>query len=160
MSANDLVVTQLNMNTALFESFTKDYTDQDASVMPCPDSPHLNWILCHVATTEDWVMSTLSGQPMKLPEKVTSVYNGGSPCKADDGMTRAEAWKMFSETRARAVAFVKSYDMSRLNDPAPKGTPPMFPTIGSLVALIGGHAFWHFGQMTVTRRMLNKPKMF
>jgi uncharacterized damage-inducible protein DinB len=74
-------------------------------------------------------------------------------------MTKGEAWKMFSETRGRTIAFAKTFDMKRLKDPNPQGGE-MFKTVGDLVGLLGGHGFWHFGQLTVNRRMLGKPKMF
>ena len=157
---NDVVATQLSLNQSVFEQFTSDFSDDDAKFIPTPGSPNLNWILCHLATTEDGIVSKLTGKPQTLAAELHEAYKGGSKCTPDDGMTRIEAWRLFTKTRAATIACVKEIDERRLSEPAGGGPNPMFKTMGDFVALLGAHGFWHFGQLTVIRRMLGKPARF
>jgi len=157
---NDVVGTQLTLNQGVFEQFTSDFSDDDAKFIPTPGSPHLNWILCHLATTEDAIVANISGQPKALAPELHEAYKGGSVCKADDGMTKAEAWRLFTKARAATIACVRQLDERRLSEAAGGAPNPMFKTIGDFVALLGAHGFWHFGQLTVIRRMLGKPARF
>lgn len=159
MTAKDIILQQLGGSQYLFENFTKDFGEQDAKYQPFPGGNHLNWILVHLACTEDWVISTLTGRPKQLSEQLHKSYGGGSPCDAFDGMTKAEAWKVFTTQRARTVDFVNSYPESDYDQAAPSGFA-MFRKKGDLVSLIGSHPFWHFGQLSVNRRMLGKPAVF
>ena len=160
MTVKDLVLNQLQGSKQLFDSFAKDFSDADAQFQPGGSGNHLNWILVHMAVSEDQMMSQMSGGPKKLSESLHKSYGGGSTCKADDGMTRAEAAKLYNESHARTCEFVKNFDESRLNDKAPEGYPPNFPTMGTVLGLLGAHPYWHIGQLTVNRTLLKKPKVF
>lgn len=159
MTPKDLILSQLGASQFLFESFTKDFSEQDAKFQPLPGGNHLNWILVHLAGTEDWVISTLTGQPKQLSEHLHKTYGGSSTCDANDGMTKAEAWKIFTQQRARTVDFIKTFPESRYNDPNPTSIQ-MFKKVGDMIGLLGTHPFWHFGQLSVNRRMLKKPPIF
>ena len=160
MTVKDLVINQLQGSKALFDSFSKDFTDADARFQPGGSGNHLNWILVHIAVSEDHMTSQLAGKPKRLSEDLHKAYGGGSTCKADDGMTRAEAMKLYNESHARTLDFVKNFDESRLNDKSPEGYPPMFATMGAALGLIAAHPYWHIGQLTVNRTLLKKPKVF
>lgn len=157
MTPKELVLTQLQSSAWLFDEFTKDFTDEDAKFKPHENTNHLNWILAHVATSEDSMVSKLSGKPTTFSEETIKKYGGGSTCSTDDGLTLGDAQKMFHDARARTVEFVKTFDEARYDDKAPEGMPPIFPNAGSVVGLLATHAFWHFGQLSVNRRALNKP---
>ncbi len=160
MTSKDLLVSQMDASRWLFEQFTRDFSNEDAAFQPFEGGNHLNWMLVHLATTADWVISLLGSTPKKLSDDLHKNYGGGSQCRADDGMTRAEAWKIFSETHTRAVDFVKNFDDARLDDTAPPDVPPICQKVGHVLGLLGTHPFWHFGQLSVNRRMLKKPPAF
>ena len=160
MTVKDLVINQLQGSKMLFDSFSKDFSDTDAQYQPGKDGNHLNWILVHIAVSEDAMTSGMAGTPKRLSEALHKAYSGGSTCKTDDGMTRAEAMKLYNESFARTCEFVKNFDESRLEEKAPAGYPELFPTMGSVLGLIGAHPFWHIGQLTVNRTLLKKPKVF
>lgn len=159
MTPKQLVLNQFEASKFLFDSFMKDFSDADAAFQPCKGGNHLNWILVHMAVSEDDIIAKLTGQPKRLSDALHKNYGGGSECRADDGMTRAEAIKLYTESRNRTAEFVKTFDESRYDAKAPEGFPPIFPTVGAVVGLLATHPFWHIGQLTVNRKMLNKPKV-
>lgn len=158
MTVKDLVLNQLESSKWLYDKFVEDFTDEDARFMP-KGGNHLNWILAHLAVSEDSITAKLAGKPMQLSEALHKTYAGGTTCRADDGMTRAEALKLYNESHRRTCAFIKSFDESRLGDKSPEGMPPLFPTVGAVLGLLGTHPFWHFGQLTVIRNLLGKPRL-
>ncbi len=159
MTVKELIINQLQASKWLFDSFSKDFSDADAQVQPCENGNHLNWMFVHMAVSEDSMIATLTGQPKKLSEALHKAYGGGSTCMADDGMTRAEALKLYSESLNRTLDFVKTFVESRYDDKAPAGFPPLFPTVGSVIGLLAAHPFWHIGQLTVNRQVLKKPRV-
>lgn len=159
MTAKDVLLKQLTDAQLVFENFTKDFSEEDARFQPAAGGNHLNWILMHLAVSADGILNAVTGEPKQLSEEVHKKYQGGSTCEPDDGMTRADAWKTFTDQHARTIASVKTLDESRYAEPNPTGSE-MFPTIGALVGLLAVHPFWHFGQLTVNRRMLGKPQVF
>ena len=156
MTARDMLLNQLQGGSFLYENFIKDLSDDDARFQPFPGGSHAIWLLMHVATTEDWVRSTLTGEPMALPAELHEKFSGRGECVPENTMTLADAWKLFSETRNRTMALVQEFPESRYEEPAPEGVPKFFPTMGAMLGLLGTHQFWHFGQLTFNRRMRNK----
>jgi hypothetical protein len=73
-------------------------------------------------------------------------------------MTFAEARKLYNESHARTLEFVKNFDESRTT-PGAEGFPPT-PERRRGHRPPGHAPFWHFGQLTVNRKMLGKPKYF
>lgn len=157
---HDVVCMQLNMNQNLFEQFTSDFSEDDAKFMPTENSPHLNWILCHLAVSADQMVAKISGKPPTLSPELQQAYKGGSKCRKDDGMTRGEAWRLYTKAIEATVAFIKNFDERQLSDALPGPPMPPFKTKGDFIALLGAHGYWHFGQLTVIRRMLGKPAKF
>jgi len=64
---------------------------------------------------------------------------------------------IFAKQRSRVVEAVKVADASDWGDPAPPGLPDIFPTRGSVWALLGTHQYWHIGQLMSIRAMLGVP---
>lgn len=160
MNAKQLAVNQLQASKWLFDNFIKDFSEADARRQPCEGGNHLNWILVHLAVSEDSITASISGGPKRYAEALHKAYGGGSACKADDGMTLAEARRMYDESHARTLDFIGKLPDARLADKAPEGMPPLFPTVGAVLGLLATHPFWHFGQLTVTRAALKKPRVF
>jgi len=160
MTPKDLAISQLRGVEFLFDSFLKDMNDKDTRFQPCKDGLHIDWMLMHLASSADGMIAGISGQPKQFPAEIAQRYAGGSPCKADDPITRADALRHFQTQLKRSIDFVATFPESKYDDPAPQGMPPQFPNVGSVIGLLAAHPYWHFGQLTVNRRMLGKPKIF
>jgi len=157
---HDVVSMQLTMNQSLFEQFSNDFSEDDAKFTPAEGSPHLNWILCHLAVSADGMVAKISGKPPKLSPELHETYKGGSKCRKDDGMTKGEAWRLFTKANEATVSYIKGLDERQLAEDVSGEPMPPFKTKGDFVALLGAHGYWHFGQLTVIRRMLGKPARF
>lgn len=159
MTAKDVVLSQLRAAHWLYENFMKDMSDADMRYQPCPDGIHAVWMLMHLAVSNDRMIAGLSGQPKQMPAEIEVRYAGGSTCRADETLGKADAWKHFDAQMKRAIDFVSTFPESKYVDPAPPKMPPQFPTVGAVIGLLAAHPYWHFGQLTVNRRMLNKPNV-
>jgi hypothetical protein len=159
MTPKQIALSQLTAVDFLFDKFLQDMSDDDCRYQPGDGCNHANWILCHLAVSEDSICAKMGGTEKRLSEDLHKRYAGGSTCTSDDGMTKAEAWKLYNDTRKRTVEFINSFPESRYDEKAPDGFPPIMPTMGSLVALLGMHPYWHFGQLTVNRKLLKKPNL-
>lgn len=160
MTPRDIVINQLSMSHYLYDMASKDMSDADACYVPFKGANHLNWILCHMAVSEDSLISQIGGSAKRLSEKLHTQYAGGSTCTPDDGMTKAEAMTMYVEQGKLTLEFLRSLPEAKYNDAAPEKLRQNFPTVGAVVGLIGAHPFWHFGQLTMNRKALNKPSLF
>ena len=156
MTPKDMVINQWQMAQNLYENAVKDLSDQDTRHQPFPGACHVNWILTHLAVSEDSMIAQLLGQSNRLSADLHKNYSGGSESRSDDGLTKAEAWKMFSEQGKLTLDFLKSFPEARYDDAAPEKLRSFFPKAGGVVGLLGAHPYWHFGQVTFNRRALNK----
>ncbi len=160
MTGREMVLAQLGMVQGLYDQAVKDMSEQDVKFQPFPGACHVNWILAHLAVSEDGMIAGITGKPKRYAEALHKAYSGGSQPKPDDGMSKAEAWKMYTESCHSTVEFLKSFSESRYADPAPESMRQFFPTVGHVIGLIGAHPYWHFGQVTFNRRALKKPLLF
>lgn len=160
MTPKDIVISQHTMCQSLYEKAVADLNEQDMRFQPFEGANHVNWILTHLAVSEDSLISKITGQPQRYSETLHKSYGGGSVCRSDDGMTKAEAWRMFAEQGKKTVEFVRTFPESRYDEAAPESLRSFFPKIGDVIGLLGAHPFWHFGQATINRRALKKPMLF
>ncbi len=160
MTPKDIVLNQLTSSQWLYEQALKDLSEQDTRFQPFPGANHVNWILAHLAVSEDSIIAKIAGKPPRYSDTLQKSFGGGSTCRADDGLTKADAWKMYSEQGRLTAELVRTFPESRYDEPAPESLRQMFPTVGAVVGLIGAHPFWHLGQVTFNRRALKKPMLF
>jgi hypothetical protein len=157
----DVIKHQLQMGAGLFEKFTADFSDAEWMFQPGDGGCHLTWIHGHLADTQDWAVSLLTGRARSYEQKTTDLFTGGATIEADAAKypSRETVQSMFREAQETTLAAIDAFDVKRWDEPSPEGAPrDFFPTCGSLWGMLPLHTFWHFGQMTVARRMLGKPR--
>jgi hypothetical protein len=156
----DILTSQLELGGGVLEKFTADFSDDEWLFQPGDGGCHLIWIHGHLAETQDWAVSLLTGQPRRFDQKHIDLFSGGSTIVADASKypSKATVQSMFKEAQTMTVAAIDGFDVNRWDEPAPEGAPAeFFPTAGALWNMLPLHTFWHFGQVTVARRMLGKP---
>ena len=162
MSPKEIIKNQLATGDALLEMFLKDFSDDDCLRQLPEGGQNVTWIHGHLACSDDWILSKLTGSSYQISEAIHGKYKGGSTVSAaaSENLGRAEVEALFKEQRGRTMAAIEAADESKWNDPAPEGIPPFFPTVGSVWGMLATHLYWHFGQVTAIRRMLGKPSAF
>lgn len=159
MNAKAVIKSQLVAGDDLIQKFTDDFTNEEFLFTLPNDGQSVMWIQGHLACTEDWVLHHLTGSPFQIPEELHGKVSFGSKPSslAGDYPTRKQILKIFKSQRRRTLSALRKSKLREWDNPAPKEMPPVFPTVGSLWAMLGTHIYWHFGQITVIRRMHKKP---
>ena len=160
MSPKEVVLNQLVMCQSLYDSAVKDLSEAEMRHQAFSGASHVNWILAHLAVSEDGMIAQLSGKPNRLSPELHKSYSGGSECRADDGLTKAEAWKLFTEQGKLTVEFIRTFPEAKYDEPSPEKLRGFVPTVGGVVGLLATHPYWHFGQVTFSRRSLKKAMLF
>ena len=160
MTPKEIVSGQFTLCQSLYEGAVKDLSEQDMRFQPFEGANHINWILVHLAVSEDSLIAAITGKPKRYSESLHKSFGGGSTCSPDDGMTKSEAWRMYAEQGTTTVEFIRTFPESRYDEAAPESLRSFFPTIGAVVGLMGTHPYWHVGQATSNRRALKKPMLF
>jgi len=157
-----MLLAQLGTGEYLFDKFTSDLSDAEYFKLPAKNTNHIAWNLGHIATSEDSMVAAVTGSPMKFDEKLHERFGGSSECLDDPAQypSRGEIDEMRRNARANAIEQLKMFDEAKWDNPAPEGWPAdLFPTLGSVWALLATHQFWHIGQITVCRQTLGKPRV-
>lgn len=157
MKPKDLLAGQLHSATWLVEQALQDFTDAEARAQAPGNGVHVIWTLMHTAVSEDLMVSKLTGGQPQIPAEVVAKYRGGTQADPRDSMTKEAAMKVYNTTRQRTITALANTGEADWDKPAPEGFPPMFKTAGDVWGLQPTHAYWHFGQITLIRRMLGKP---
>lgn len=164
LGLKDVIIEQLQSGQLLIEKLTEDLSDAEYFVPPIEGANHVGWILGHMACSEDWASSLITGTRLRIPQSVHEVFKGGSKCIPDASKypSRKEMDELFYNNRADTVEVLKTFDDDKWGDPSPEDVPrDFFPTLGSLWGMVGTHQFWHIGQITVCRAaMKKKPVLF
>ena len=163
-SAKDIILAQLKMGEGLIGMFTADLSDQEYFRPAADGTNHAAWILGHLACTEDWAVSALTGVDNRIPDSTRDLYRGSSKCLPDATKyaSRKEIDEMFSTARARTIEALNHADEARWEDVSLDAFPkPFFATVGAVWGIQATHQFWHIGQLTTCRAaMKKKPVLF
>lgn len=120
---------------------------------------HGAWIMGHLATTDDFVVSAFTGQPNILDESWQKLFAGGSE-PLDDvkaNPSREELLKAMADTRKRLVDWYQSLDSEALAKPAPDFLQGFIPDAAATPVTTACHECMHLGQFVMTRRIVGLP---
>lgn len=162
ISVKEMLLAQLGTGEYLFDKFTSDLSDAEYFKVPAANTNHVAWNIGHIATSEDSMVAAVTGGSMKFSQDLHKMFGGSSECFEDAAKypSRGEIDEMRQNARANAIEQIKMFDEAKWNDPAPQGWPTdLFPTLGSVWALLATHQFWHIGQITVCRQTLGKSRV-
>ncbi len=158
----DVVEHQLQTGYQLIEMYTGDLSDEEYFKPAAPGTNHPAWIVGHIAVTEDSLVSMITGRAKRFPQTMHDLLGPSSTCESDASKypSRSELGEMLRNSLAHTVEALQKFDEGNWADPAPEGLPEgFFDTAGSVWGLIGFHQFWHIGQLTTCRTVLNKKRM-
>lgn len=155
MKLQDLLISQLNTAGFLYDGALKGFSEADARFQPCPGGQHAIWLLMHLAVSDDILLNKLCGTPHALGEHHVR-FRGGSTPDPKEPLALEQAQRLSRETRARIISTLQGLAPEAFDKPAPPGLPPGMTRVGDGLGLIASHAYWHFGQLLLIRRMLGK----
>lgn len=130
--------------------------------VPVQGGNHAGWVVGHLAVTDDFVLSALTGRPSMLPVGWGELFAGGSVCHADASRypPREELERVLDQARAALEAWYSSLSEDQLST-AVEGNLAMFiPTWGSIGGACCFHDGFHSAQISVARRAAGLAPMF
>ena len=121
-----------------------------------PDANHVLWVLGHLATTDDFFLSKLSGQAQKFDEAwLGKFWMKSKPTgSASDYPSFDKLVDAANERRAALVTYLRSLSDEQLAAAMPEGLETFAPRVASLPASLTFHEGMHIGQVTIQRRAL------
>lgn len=159
VGAKEVVLQQLQTGQKLIEVLTADLSDEEYFRPAAPETNHVGWIMGHLATSEDSLVSMTTGKPKRIDEAKHTLFGGSSVCIADASKypPRAELDELFRNSRANTMEALQLFDVTEWESPSPEGLPKeFFPTLGAVWGMQATHQFWHIGQITTCRKVMNK----
>ena len=159
MDAKDVLRNQLASGDNLIEMFSQDFSDEEYLYQLPNGGQTTLWIIGHLAVSEDWMLSKISRGEVKISPEMHEKFQGGTAPtgNAEDNPSIDEVKQLFKEQRERTLAALDESDTDTWENESPEDVRQFFPTIGGLWSLMATHEFWHFGQLSVIRRNLEKP---
>ena len=160
-SCKEVILTQMSSSDFVLNKMIADLSDAEFFKPPVAGANHAAWVVGHIAVSEDSMVADLTGRSKRYP-KEHELFRGGSTCLADASKypPRKAIEELLRNCRAHTIEALKAFDEKKWNDPSPEGWPrDVFPTLGSIWALMGAHPFWHIGQLSVCRQAMGKKRV-
>lgn len=158
LTAIDVLRTQAQATHTVLRRNTEGITHEESLTQPGSGGNCLNWVLGHLAWSNEQSLSIL-GQPAVLGEEALKRYHRGSAELHDS----AEAIPMDQLLRAIHESYARiDTGLAALTPEAIQAPAPFSPrkkadeTVGSLLTLIAFHQAYHTGQVGILRRLLGK----
>jgi uncharacterized damage-inducible protein DinB len=134
--------------------------DQEDSLVAAAQGGNcMNWVLGHIVSTRNGLLSVLGKEAAWTSEKADRYGRGTEPIQ--DGKEAAaldELLTVFNASQETILKGLAEIPAERFAEPAPfSPTGKEDETVGSLVAALAFHEAYHAGQLGTLRRLANKP---
>ncbi len=158
MSAKELLLSQHDLHTVLFNNVLKDISEDEAIIRLVPTINNIKWLAGHLV----WGQTGLARMgSVKMEIKWIDHYNTQIPAPpgpeiAIPGLEEIKnAWNQYSSSICEGLKKLTDEMMD-----SPMEFPmPAFRTIGGLWAFINHHQAYTIGQIGILRRALGKDAM-
>jgi len=132
MDSQTLLREQLVSGKHIIDKAVEDLSDEDFTVRLPGDGVFATWIFGHLAVSEDWVLSLLTGAEVRLPNERINQFEGDRSFQQEfDPATlpsRTEALTLFETQHQRVLQSLEAEDVSQWQKPTPDQIPDVFPT--------------------------------
>ncbi len=161
MTAKDVIKESLDGSDYVIKKYLNDLSDEDLLVQPFDDFNPIALQLGHLISSERMFVEKIKpGSCPSLPAGFDEKHDIKSGAKNDRSRYSklSEYIALWDAQRGATKAVLNGLSDEDLAKPNPMGWgAEMFPTVGSLLNLAGGHATGHSGQFVAVRRKLGKP---
>jgi hypothetical protein len=162
MTPKDVFRQILNSGDRLLRAYTDDMSDADLLVRSVPGSNHAAWQLGHILSGTSRMLAALGQPALALPEGFAAAHTPATAASDDPARfaKKAEYLALVDKAKAAILAAIDSIPDARLDDPGPEAMRQYVPTVGAMLAMLGGHWLMHAGQFVPIRRKLGRPPLF
>ncbi|MCE9603942.1 MAG: DinB family protein, partial [Planctomycetia bacterium] len=125
-----------------------------------PEANHPLWFAGHMATADNFFLSTLAPERVvKRPEFDHAFGTGSRPTSNPaDYPPPDEVLEVMDERRRTLLEVLEGMEEPDFEKPLPKGAPDFLPDFGSVFEMAIWHEGLHSGQLSVARRSMGlKP---
>lgn len=162
MNGKETILAAYDTADRVMERYLTDLSDADLLIRPVPGMNHIAWQLGHLAISEKSLLERVRpGAGAPIPEGFEVAHGRDeSATKLDDPSkfeTKERYVALLKEQRAASLAALAAMTDADLDAPAPEAMREMFPTVGSIMLLIGTHPLMHAGQWVAVRRKKGLP---
>ncbi|MGO8691321.1 MAG: DinB family protein [Thermoguttaceae bacterium] len=162
MTPKDVFQQSVESSHAFLRAELGDLSDADLLVRPVPGANHIAWQLGHMIAGTDRMLTALGQKAPALPEGFQAGYTRETAASDDPAkfLKKAEYLALADQMKAASLAAIAATPDSVLDDPGPEAMRHFLPTVGRVLAALGGHWLMHASQFVVVRRKLGKPLLF
>jgi hypothetical protein len=151
---------QMDMGLTVLKTYVSDLSDSDLLLRPGKGCNHLAWQIGHLIAAENELLSDCCpGSAAALPAGFAQRHSKETIGVDDPAkfFSKQQYLDLYDQQRAATQAALDKLSEADLDRPGPEKFRNMFPTVGSIFALIASHPLMHAGQFVSIRRQLDKP---
>ena len=158
MNARDLLKHNVTFSHEITKAYLSDVSEDEMLVRAVPGSNHFAWQLGHLIAAERRLVGSVGIDMPDLPEGFAEKHGPDNITSDDPGdfLSKAEYLELMGRMHDAALAGIDSVDEARLDEPGPDEFSAIFPTVGAVLFMAGGHEMMHVGQFAAIRRKLGK----
>ncbi len=160
MTPQEVLANVYKTSSMVLNTYISDLSDADLMHRPGVGCNHLAWQLGHLIASEAQLLdSVIPGAAVKLPAGFVERYSAATTANDSPSTfhTKDELAQLMKKNEEAALKAIEAVTAERLSEPGPAHLQPMFPTVGSVLALVATHGLMHSGQFVPVRRSLGKP---
>lgn len=158
----DAFLADVKWNHGMFLWMLEDVPEEKMTFQTCATDNHVLWQIGHLITGNAYFQSRATGQPMKLDEKINTLFGHGSKPVSDRSVypPTAEVKRLLEESLAEFVRACSTKTDEQLLARLPDGDDKFIANGMQAIARNAWHYGWHSGQIAGSRKALGlKPKM-
>jgi uncharacterized damage-inducible protein DinB len=157
----ELALDRVAWSRRFLNALLADLKDEQLVARAGNSGNHAAWVMGHVSTVDDNIVSAMTGQPKRLPESFRTRFGMGSQPseRAADYPSRAELNDALVATRERLREWITTLDDSTAFQALPERMQRIAPNRIMLAAAVPSHEMMHAGQLTVVRAALGLPRL-
>jgi uncharacterized damage-inducible protein DinB len=158
----DHLLSELAWARRCTEDVLKDWPEDRTLFRTGESDNHLTWTLGHLALSDEWILTMLTGEKSPLPEHYGKLFGYQSTVQDDPSVypSMDEVRGHFQASRARLRAWMEAATDEQLAGPLDDGGVGFASTPREALSKEAWHEGWHAGQLAPLRRALGLKPAF
>jgi len=159
MTGNELV-TMYEFSYGVLNRNLDGVSNEESLFIPQPAGNCINWVLGHVVTARNLVLTLAGGVGVVNDEAAAHYRRGSGPIQQGDSVpdiATLRGW--LADSQQQLIAALAAISEETLSLPVPEALrrPPLTGTVGEALARLAFHEGYHNGQIGLLRRLAGKP---